>query len=446
MSLFSDYFSPESLSVTLARVTGYAQAAGLALTNFVKVSVPYQLVQTVTRTANYSSVLVSQLVRGRASLDTATDPGDVDPYDPTNASAPEAPGMLDEYGRGHFGTARTQETFASGPMTITNASGGAIYIAPEQVTFTSDILGANGLYPTYRNKADATVYTNPDGTATIADGATLTVTIIAEEIGIASNAGAGHVSLTTSLGTGVSATNASAILASAREDADAYRARCRIAAAFLSLGGPADAYRFIALGAQKDEDDNVFFFPPWAADTTTAIGIDVDGNFATFPNARGTSLGINRVQVSESSATGSVIVTFASAGGDPGAQVLTDISALLDEVYWPECTTRVFQRATPDVVNFVGTIKARAGAGVSVATIEDAADAALEAAFTTYDIGGFDRILGAGTIYKQEYESTINGSDSHVYKVTLATPSGDTALAAGHVATLGTTTWTVTVA
>ena len=140
-------------------------------------------------------------------------------------------------------------------------------------------------------------------------------------------------------------------------------------------------------------------------------------------------------------------VKVKQGGGHGGHNGLRDIAKALDT---PEfLRVRIGIGRPPgqqDPAEYVLKPFASSERDLLAVLLEDAADAALEAAFTTYDIGGFDRILGAGTIYKQEYESTINGSDSHVYKVTLATPSGDTALAAGHVATLGTTTWTVTVA
>lgn len=434
MTLFSEYFSAETLAATRARILGYAQAAGLRVTNFVKVSVPYQIVETMTNAANYSSALSSRLVRGYASLDTSTDPGDEDPYDSTNASANPARGMLSEKGAGDYGTERITDGFARGTITITNASGGAIDIAPEAVTFARDTVDPDtGLTPTYRNIADAAVYTNPDGTVTIANGATLDVTIEAEEKGAGSNAGASHVALSTNLGTGVTATNAASIVATVRESAEAYRAKCRSAASILSLGGPQDAYRYIALSAKKADDGSVFFIPPWG-DGTTGIGVDSDGAFAVIPDATGTAIGINRVYVSQSSATGTVAVYFASADGDPGATALTDLTALFDAVYWPECTTRSFHRATNVTVTIAGTVKAKAGAGVSAASVATAIDEAITAAFPGYDIGGFDRTAGAGTLYKQEVESLVNGAATSIYKVTLSSPSGDTALALGQVA------------
>jgi len=446
MSLFSDYFSREALEVSRSRVVGYLQAAGLVVSNWITGSVPDQIKEGMTNAVNASAALVSQLVRGRASLDTATDPGDPDPYDAGNVALTPRRGFLSEYGEGVFGTPRLEESFAAGFVTIANGGGSAVTIAPEQVTFSRDTADTTtGLAPTYKNTADATIYTNPNGTATIAAGASLTIPIVAEERGVGSNAGASHIQLTTSLGSGVTGTNAAAVLASTREDADAYRARCRTAAALLSLQGPEDAYRVIALAAQKDEDGNVFFLPPWG-DGTTAIGVDSDGTFQIFPNARGTSLGVNRVYVDADSTNGAVGLWFATASGDPGPSVLADLTLLLDALYQPQNNVVTYNRANPVTVNIVGTLKARSGSGVTSAVVEAAADAALALAFPTWDIGGFDQTAGAGVIYQKELEATANGAHPRIYLATVATPSSNPALAKGDVAVLGTTSWTTTVA
>lgn len=429
----ADYYAPETETTTRARIVGYAWTAGLKLTNMIKGSVPEQILEAMTSAANNASALASQIIRGRASLDTSTDPGDVDPYDASNAAATPARGHLSEYGAGMHGTERLTETFARGTYTITNGGGSAIYIAPEGVTFARDSVNVStGLAPTYRNPGDAAVYTNPDGTATIAAGASLDITIEAEEIGIGSNAGANHIAIVTSLGTGVTGTNAAAVLASTREDADAYRARCRIAPAILSLNGPEDAYRVIALGAQKDAAGNLFFFPPWG-DGVTAIGVTADGTFAEFPNARGTSLGVNRVYVDADNAMGIVGVWYASASGDPGATVLADLTLLINALYRPQCNTITHRRANPITVTIDGTVKAKSGAGVTSATVATAIDDAIDLAFPTFDIGGYDQTAGAGSLYLDEIAATVNGAHPRIYKVALSSPAGAVALAKGDV-------------
>jgi hypothetical protein len=434
VSTFADYYVREAIETTRATIVGYAKAANLVLTNFIKGSTEEQFLETMTQSANNAAAISSQLVRGRASLDTSTDPGDSDPYDPTNANATPAPGMLSDMGAGNWGTPRLDETFAEGTWTFTNASGAAVDIAPEQVSFALDTDSAI----TYRNKADATVYTNPNGTATIPNGGTLDVPIIAEQKGIGSNAGAGQVLLVTTIATGVSGSNAASVVASVREDADAYRARCRAAPAFISPNGPSDAYRTIATRAFKTDAGEVLFFPPWG-DQTTGIGVDASGLPTTVANARGTPLGITRVYVSKDSSTGVVTVYFATADGAASGGDVSDLTALLNVTYWPDATTRSLNAASEVTIDIAGTIYAKPGAGVSSGTILAAVTAELTKDFPGYDIGGFNQTAGAGTIYKQELESSVNAAHASIYKVTLTSPVGDVSLSVGEVAVLGST-------
>lgn len=430
MTTPEDFYTPDPETTVRAQVVGYMQAAGLDTTAFLVGDPEQQILEAMVAAGVNLSALVAQQIRMRASLDTATDPGDVDPYDATNEAATPAPGGLSFYGAGFYGTPRITETFARGTFTVTNASGGAIYIAPEQVTFAH----ADYSSITYRNEADEGVYTNPDGTATIANGDTLDITIVCETLGTDGNAGAGDVELVTSLGTGVTGTNATAILAQDREDADAYRARCGTAAGILSLNGPKDAYEYIALSAQKDGDGNIFFFPPFG-DGVTALGVEAGGTEAvSFPNARGIALGINRVHV-QTNADGTLDVYIAGPGGDPGALVLSDYTALIDAVYWPETVGRTIHRASNVAVTIDGTVKAKAGAGVTAAVVATAIDDAINDAFPLYPIGGFDQSSGgAGTLYLNEVSSLVNGAHAKIYTVSLSSPAGNTALALGQVA------------
>src|SRR5262249_30730704 len=99
--------------------------------------------------------------------------------------------------------------------------------------------------PTYRNTEDDSIYTNIDGSVTVGAGTSIVIPVKAEQLGVGSNAPPTVLSLTTTL-SGCSATNTASILSNAREPRDVYIARCRLAAARLSLGGPSDAYRYLA--------------------------------------------------------------------------------------------------------------------------------------------------------------------------------------------------------
>lgn len=437
----SDYYFAETISATRARIVGYAKAAGLILTNFIKGSVPEQIMEAVTSTANHAAAQSSQVVRGVDNLDSATDPGDYDPYDASNQAAAPGPGALSAMGAGRYGTPRLDNTFATGFFTIDNtANGSPLYVSPEQVTFTrSTVHAVTGAPVTYRNSGDATVYTNPDGTATVPALGTLDVPVSSEEKGTYCNAGAGTLSLTTVLGPGVTGTNALAILASDREAADPYRARCKTAPAILSPNGADDAYRWIAISAKKNSDTlSLFFFPPWG-DGTTGIGIDdaTNKNRVSIPGATGDSLGISDVYVDSDNTTGNVGVYYRTAAGVPAGGVVTDIAALSNAYVRPQCNTVTHYAAVGVTITIAATVKAKAGSGVTAAVVAAAVNTALDAAFASWAIGGYDQTAGAGTIYRDEIMAVINGAHPAIYHVTLTTPAGDTALAKGRVAVRG---------
>jgi hypothetical protein len=443
VTTFDEYLTSETLASIRARSVGYLQAAGVKILNFAKDAVVVQVNEALNQALYNGLAIVSQLVRGYISLDTSTDPGDPDPYDPGNESLTPSPGFLSAKGRGDYGTTRIDKTFATGTVTITNGSGSALTFLPDTLTFVrSTVSAATGLPVTYRNAAAPSIYTNPDGSVTIAASGTLDIPIRAEIAGTDSNANPSTVTLQTYLGVGVTATNAASALGGDREQADKYRIRCRLAPSAISPHGPADAYRYIALSARKDDDGNIFYFQ--TADATTGLGIDSDGNIVTLPDAQGTSMGVTRVQVILDRTTRTVDVYFAAEAGDPGGTVVTDLENLFDAIYWPDCTTRSFNAASAHTIAVTYTVKVKSGPGVTSAGVQAAVSAALNAYFENVDIGGYDQTAGAGTLYADEVKAII-ASAAGAYHTVMTLPSGDVSLSVGEVPVLGSVTATVTI-
>lgn len=436
MTAFTDYLTPETIGSIRAKMKGYAEAALLKISDWIPGDVGQQILEAVDQALWNASASASSLVRGYASLDTSTDPGDVDPYDPSNATRPAAPGYLSAKGLGDFGTRRIDETFATGTVTITNASGGAITFAPGRVTFTRDTNFAGQSYaPTYRNAADPAIY--PDGTVTVSNGATQDIPVSAEEVGTESNAGAGHVSISTVLAVGVSATNASAILATNRESAALYRARCRRAAALTSPNGPADSYRYLATSARDD------------------------GTYGT--SETGTPLGVTRVYVSTEAVDGEVTVYIAGdAGGAAVADALDIVTDLITTtpgvIAVPDAIGITVALATDTTIAITYTAKAKAssvtgasagvytqGAQGAAAPVFTAVEAAIAAYLASVDIGGLNQAAGAGVIPTKDLLGTIFGAWPTMNTVDVTTPAGaTTAIALGHVAIAGVFTGTIT--
>lgn len=439
----------ETVASIRAKVVGYAQSVGLLVSNWIAQAVGLQVLETVARTVQTYTAQAAQASRGFASLDTSTDPGDVDPYDNTNATLPPSPGYLTDLGNNVFGTDRIKQTNATGLENFLNTGVGAVSqtFAPFALTFQRNYADpATGLAPTYRNTdgfptyqlvGGGTLAANPDHTLTVGPGVSVILPIICEQPGSVGSATANTIVFQGNALPGVTVTNPAAVLGADREAADDYRSRCRIAPAAVSPNGPADAYRYISLGAQSDAAGNVFYFPVFA--NGTALGVDTGGNLNTFANPNGTSLGVARVYVSTSSTTGNVAVYFATTTGPVGGGVVTSLASLFNAVYWPDCTTRSFNAATATSVTVSATIKAKAGPGVSAASVAANIATALANLFAVVPIGGYDQVGGAGTFYLDEIRGVISTADPAIYHVALSSPGGDVALALGHVATLNNT-------
>ena len=157
MSFFEDLLENETVASIRDRIVGHAQAATLAITNWIKGGVGEQILETFTQATYAKSLIVSQAIRGHASLDTATDPGDDDPYDPNNANLEPAPGYLSNKGENDFGTPRREATFAGGFVTFVNAGPGIRTFAPGALTFTWTDISPPDPPPTYPNPADPAI-------------------------------------------------------------------------------------------------------------------------------------------------------------------------------------------------------------------------------------------------------------------------------------------------
>lgn len=422
MSFLDDILASDTLTSVRTSIQGYAQAAGLIITSWTVGDVGQQIFEAVSSTVYQYTRVVSRVTRGFISLDTATDPGDPDTFDPANEDLDPAPGFLSYLGENTYGTVRTGETFASGVVTFLNTGTGAITrtFGPGALSFRRS---TGSPPPTYRNAPDASIYTNPDGTVTVASGAQLDIPVVADVIGADSDAGPGTLSLVTSL-VGASATNASAITATSRETAAAYRAKCRQAPARLSFGAPADAIAYLASKT-------------------------LDGQPLT--NENGDTVAITRAYVSNDSATGIVNAYFATPAGGTAvsdddldaatANIETNAYAVMD------CVTFNEYKATDVTVTVVGTGRLLNGGATAIAAAKTAIVEALQDYFESFPIGGLDQTAGAGFLYTDDIEAIAATAYPGLYNVQVTTPAGaSTALAEGHVAVLSTAvgSWTIT--
>jgi hypothetical protein len=417
-------FLEDTLAQVQAKVAQFASTVGLYITSWQVGDAPEQLYQAFTRTMQYYSARNATVVRGFVSLDTATDPGDFDPYNPGNEALEPIPGFLSFHGENVYYTFRILATFATTSVTFVNTSNTPYTFAPDELTLARE----NSPAITYRNAPMSGVYTGPGGTFTLAAGATADLDVVAESPGTLSDAASGEINDLVSGLIGVTVTNPAAALGTNRETAASYRARCRAQAASVSPNGAADAYRYLA----RTNPDGT----PLLRDSAFG-GDDL------------TAVGITRVYVSESSATGAATVYYADddSGVDGVAVNTANYNIAQNVIAVPGCIT--FTGASAVNVNIVvtWTVKYLAtyeGQSIASADVKAAIVAALTARFRGYPIGGFDRVLGAGTIYASDIRSVVERAHPAIYTATLASPAGNTALALGRVAVLTTPTGTET--
>ena len=403
---FTDLFVKTTLESVRSTMIGYATAAKLKITNWATGGTGQQILEVVVSLAYSFTAITAEMIRGFASLETSVDPGDFDPYNADNASREPAPGFLSNLGRNMHGTERTDATFATGSVTFTNAGPGARTIAPESLVFTQTGGSPPNPSPTYTNTADASIYTNPDGTVTVPAGTSVSLPIMAQVIGSVGSAPSGTITLTTTM-IGCTATNVNSVVGTDRESADAYRARCRLAPARLSFGAPEDAYLYLATR-------------------------NLDGTL--LANSSGNDVGINRVQSTGNTGTGIVTVYYASAAGTAVAEDVTAANANIQTTLFAvsDCITFTGQSATTLSVHVAGTARLRSRPGVTKAAVAAGIVESLQNAFVEIPIGGVD----TGLIYHVDLEAYAHAGYPGLYDVTVTTPVSNVTMTPGQVATL----------
>lgn len=318
----ADFFTPESITSIRAKFVAFAQSVNLFLTNWLPGATGQQTIEATNQSEAASAVQVSALVRGYASLDSSTDPGDPDPYNPGNASLAPAAGMLSAKGAGDYGTPRDPGGFAGGSVTLYNNYIASVTFVPSAVTFgRSTPFSGLSYAPTYRGTSATPV--------TVPAGSFLAFGIAAEAPGTTSNVPAsgtapvsGNVPTASTVlaptvtlaPTGISIVNGP-ITGTDREAADAYRARCRESTGPISPNGPASTYQYLVTSANTDGTYGVF---------SSTVGVSTG-------NATATSLpiGATGVYVSQASATGTVQIFARYPSGPLSMSDVTTLKGLL---------------------------------------------------------------------------------------------------------------------
>lgn len=289
-----------------------------------------------------------------------------------------------------------EATYATTAVTLTNGGGGLYEIEAGDLTLKNTTTGK-----TYRNTSGGTLAAGP--------GTTLDIDVEAEEAGSDSSAAAGEIDdLVTAL-LGVTCTNATAATGTDEQSEATTRQQCRDKLGALSPNGPAEAYAYVARNSELT----------------------------------GTT-GVTRVRVYSESETGDVTVYLAGPSGGVSAGDRTDVEDAI--VTWanPLCNTPTVVAATNQTQAITYTLWVYKSANKTSAEIQADVTDALQSLFAEHPIGG-DIITpgGTGYMYKSLIESTIRGALSQAFRVSVATPATDVAIANNTVAVLGTVTATI---
>lgn len=252
-------------------------------------------------------------------------------------------GWLTLLARYVFGVERLAAQPASGDVTFTNTGGGTF--APGDYP-----AGSVRLYSSRTGKK----YFNAEPIA-LAPLSTITIGVVAVELGAESNASADDIdSLETSL-LGVEVTNEEAVVGLEEESDEDLRGACRAKLASISGLGPRGAYQWAVRQARRFD---------------------------------GTPTAINRVFVPEGTATGIVDVILASASGAPIVPDVLAATASIEVVARPS-GTRVAVAAAGEVpFDRVVTIWVRRTPGLNLPALAAKGGQAIATGFSTYQLGG----------------------------------------------------------
>jgi hypothetical protein len=418
---------------------------------------------------------LTQLVRGMF-LDLATDPGDVAADGTPDLSADQTPrpGFLSALGLSWFGTTRREASYAALSVTVRNDSASPATFSPYDLSFTTtDSAKPDGGRPTYKNTADAGVYTGLGGTLTLAPGASATtpLPLLCEQIGVYGSASANSmVCVTQSFGV-LTVTASTIAVGTAREPAPAYRARCRTAADAHSPGGPQQAY-LRAMNTAKDGTPLQrydgsgpvgivdAYVSPSSATNTVTMYVRGPGGGASVLTADIDSANANIMGLPLGSITDPIGVlpdtvgfgpnTYGSSAAFPAGT--PSLAAVTDTTIAVTYSAKIRTGATLGLAG--GTIPAgtytssgsySTGIAASLAVITTAIAASLSADMFAAGINGKDFNGTSGKVYLDDLIADVRGGFPGLYSPAVSVPSGDTTITVGHDALLGSVAWSITV-
>lgn len=296
---------------------------------------------------------------------------------------------------------RIPGAFATGIVTLTNTAGGVFgRVQPGDLVVANEVTNA-----LYTNTAEFSL----NAVTTVAQ-----VPVQAVEIGTASNANPGEITKVVSTMSGVTCTNAVALLGLDQEEDEPLRTRCRQKTGSLSPNGPHDAYSYFARSATR---------------------------------ADGSTIGINRVRTIPDG-LGGIDVYVATAGGnvvgdaDDPATDLGIVNALLQALAVPNGITLRTHSASLHTIAVTYEIWVRSS-GLSDIAVKQKIESALATYLSGTPIGG-ELYSGSGFVYLEALKPVFGTAlPGLVINLALFAPSANVSISPTQAPVLGTVVPTV---
>lgn len=288
-----------------------------------------------------------------------------------------------------YGVDRLAATQAAGLLTLVNSGANVYSLDPGDLIVAHSVTGKT--------------YTNTEAISIPAATTVTGVAIVAVELGSASSAAAGTITVFVTPLLGVTCTNPAALVGTDEETDEQLRARCDASIDALSPNGPAGAYLAAAM---------------------TAVRAD------------GTNVGVTRCAVSAPSSIGELTVTVASATGALTGGDLTYVNTAIQTQAVPLGVTATVANSVDHPIDVTADLYVYTTDGRTQTEIEDAAEALLVAWMPTKPISGDS----GGKIYQAAIRAILMSVSTHCYNGTVTLPAADVTIAAGEVPTLGTPT------
>lgn len=299
-----------------------------------------------------------------------------------------------------FGVEVPDATNATTDVVLTNNGGGRYPIEPGDLTFRSSTSGK-----TYHNTTGDVLVGWPG----VGAKPTITVSVVADEPGSDSSASAGEIDEMVTTRLGVTCTNPTAAVGLDEQSPWTTVDQCRNKLSAKSPNGPKGIYEYVARNAELTG--------------TTAV-------------TRARSYG--------STDTGDITVYLAGPSGSVSGPDRALVEAAILKEATGLCVTPTVLSATAVPVVVMYELWLYKSVNKTVTEIEEEVEAALEQMLAARKIGG-DIVPPAtsGRLYRSLIDSTIRSLYAQAFRVSVSTPAGDTTLANGQVAVLGTVTGTI---